>query len=78
MNRIAEIREAAGITQAALYRKLGWKQSRLANYEALLRQPSLEDARRIVKALNALGAKTNLDKVFPPKPIQQPTKAEAA
>ena len=34
MNRIAELREAAGITQAALHRKLNWKQSRLANYES--------------------------------------------
>lgn len=34
MNLIAEFREEAGITQAALHRKLNWKQSRLANYES--------------------------------------------
>lgn len=67
MNRIAEFREAAGITQAALYRKLNWKQSRLANYESGARPLKLDDARLIVKALNALGAKCTLDKVFPPK-----------
>ena len=66
MNRIAELREAAGITQAALHRKLNWKQSRLANYESGVRPLKLEDARKIVKALNQLGARCTLDKVFPP------------
>lgn len=70
MNRIAEIREAAGITQAALHRKLNWKQSRLANYESGVRPLKLEDARKIVKALNQLGARCTLDKVFPPVPEQ--------
>ena len=66
MNRIAELREAAGITQAALHRKLNWKQSRLANYESGARPLKLEDARLIVKALNQLGVRCTLDKVFPP------------
>ncbi|QJI21435.1 helix-turn-helix domain-containing protein [Pseudomonas [fluorescens] ATCC 17400] len=65
MNLIAEIREGAGITQAALHRKLNWKQSRLANYESGARPLKLEDARKIVQALNDLGAKCTLDRVFP-------------
>lgn len=65
MNRIREIREAAGIAQADLYRKLEWRQSRLANYEAEARKPGLDDARQIVAALNALGADCSLADVFP-------------
>ncbi|AZF05641.1 helix-turn-helix transcriptional regulator [Pseudomonas sp. R5-89-07] len=65
MNLIAEFREEAGITQAALHRKLNWKQSRLANYESGARPLKLEDARKIVQALNELGAKCTLDRVFP-------------
>lgn len=65
MNRIRETREAAGIAQADLYRKLGWRQSRLANYEAEARKPGLDDARQIVTALNELGATCSLADVFP-------------
>lgn len=65
MNRISEIREQAGISQAALHRKLGWRQSRLANYESGRRTPGLNEARDIVSALNALGAKCDLAQVFP-------------
>jgi len=65
MNLIAEFREEAGITQAALHRKLNWKQSRLANYESGARPLKLDDARKIVQALNELGAKCTLDRVFP-------------
>lgn len=65
MNRIRETREAAGIAQADLYRKLGWRQSRLANYEAEARKPGLDDARQIVAALNELGATCTLSDVFP-------------
>lgn len=71
MNRIREVREAAGITQAALYRKLNWKQPRLANYETGTRTPSLKDARAIVEALNALGVEGDLASVFPPEAPQQ-------
>jgi|PersoiStandDraft_1058852.scaffolds.fasta_scaffold327283_1 putative transcriptional regulator len=75
MNLIAEFREAAGITQAALHRKLDWKQSRLANYESGSRPLKLEDARKIVRALNELGAKCTLDRVFP---HESPAGAKAA
>ncbi|WP_065760250.1 helix-turn-helix domain-containing protein [Pseudomonas defluvii] len=65
MNRIRETREKAGIRQSALYRKLGWGQSRIANYESGERTPSLSDARLIVAALNELGASCDLALVFP-------------
>lgn len=52
MNLIAEFREEAGITQAALHRKLNWKQSRLANYESGARPLKLDDARKIVGKLH--------------------------
>lgn len=67
MNQVRMIRDRAGITQAALRRALGWNQSRLANYESGLRSPGLSEARRIVSALNSLGAKCVLDDAFPPE-----------
>jgi putative transcriptional regulator len=74
MNRIKEVREAAGIKQVSLYSKLKWPQSRLSNYENGLRTPSLNDAREIVGALNTLGVMCNLDEVFP-EPGQHPMSA---
>ncbi|MDX5298090.1 MAG: helix-turn-helix domain-containing protein [Gammaproteobacteria bacterium] len=68
MNKIRSIRESASISQAALYRKLGWSQARLANYEHGIRKAGLNEARQIVSALNALGAKCSLDEVFPAPP----------
>ncbi len=66
MNRIAEIRCKAEVTQDRLGAVLGWSQQRLSNYEAGVRVPSLADSRRIVTALNTLGATCTLDQVFPP------------
>lgn len=65
MNRIREVREAHGITQSVLHTKLGWKQSRLSNYETGVRSPGLDEARQIVTALQDLGAQCDLDDVFP-------------
>lgn len=65
MNRIREIRESAEISQAELYRRLGWRQSRLANYESCNRTPGLNEAREIVAALNSLGVSCTLSDVFP-------------
>ena len=65
MNLIKSVREAAGVKQVALYSELKWPQSRLSNYENEIRTPSLNDAREIVAALNALGAECTLDDVFP-------------
>lgn len=66
MNRIKAIREEANISQTDLYRHLGWRQSRLSNYEQGHRTPGLSEARRIVTALNDLGADCSLDDAFPP------------
>ncbi|HHJ1396800.1 TPA: helix-turn-helix transcriptional regulator [Pseudomonas aeruginosa] len=65
MNRIRELREGANVKQADLYRQLKWKQSRLANYERGARTPGLDEARRIVHALNALGVSCSMADVFP-------------
>lgn len=66
MNQIKEIREAAGISQAMLYRRLGWSQARMSNYEQGIRKAGLDEARLVVAALNEMGAKCTLDEVFPP------------
>ncbi|HDR0632278.1 helix-turn-helix transcriptional regulator [Pasteurella multocida] len=67
MNKIAQIRNKLGITQSQLAEKIGWGQPRIANYEAGIRMPSLAVAQEIVKALNAFGADTSIDDVFPAK-----------
>lgn len=65
MNQIAAIRDQADISQSQLVKELGWSQQRVSNYEAGTRTPGLAESRRIVAALNALGAKCTLDDVFP-------------
>lgn len=74
MNRIRETRERAKISQVSLRRHLGWKQSRLANYESGVRTPGLNEAREIIQALVALGADCNLDQVFPEPDASAPQK----
>lgn len=71
MNRIAEIRAEGNLSQAQLCSKLGWSQGRISNYESGARTPGLEDSRRIVEALNALGATCTLDDAFPPTELNQ-------
>lgn len=75
MNRISEIRRAAGISQLALVEQLRWSQGRVSNYESGRRVPGLAECRAIVRALNALGANCSLDDVFPPEPEQVPVAA---
>lgn len=65
MNRIADIRSGCDISQAQLAHKLDWSQGRISNYETGTRTPGLADSRRIVNALNDLGADCTLDDVFP-------------
>lgn len=65
MNRIAEVRKAVDKTQAQLANELGWRVSRIGNYEIGLRTPGLMECRAIVKALNNIGAKCSLEDVFP-------------
>lgn len=67
MNNIANERKKIGISQSVLADACGWSASRIGNYEAGIRSPDLESCRRLVKALNKLGCKTTLDKLFPPR-----------
>lgn len=67
MNRIAELRDKAGIKQRDLVAALGWTQARISNYEAGRRTAGLAECRAITAALNQLGAKCSLDEVFPPE-----------
>lgn len=70
MNLIAEQRNKISVSQAMLASKLGWSQSRIANYETLKRTPSLTASREIISALNELGCDCSLDEVFPPSEIK--------
>lgn len=71
MNRIADIRSQAEISQSRLIKELGWSQQRVSNYEAGTRTPGLAESRRIVAALNILGAQCTLDDVFPDPAAEQ-------
>ncbi|EKM5742841.1 helix-turn-helix transcriptional regulator [Enterobacter kobei] len=66
MNNISKERTALRLTQEALASDLGWRQSRISNYEIGTRKPSLTDCRRIVDSLNRFGGSCTLDSVFPP------------
>lgn len=65
MTTLKQIREKAGITQLALAKEVGLTQGAIAHYEIGRRTPGLSACRRIVAALNALGAECNLADVFP-------------
>lgn len=67
MNNISAVRKKVGLTQLQLADILGWKQSRIGNYEAGVRTPDLRSCRLIVMALNRQGAGCTLDSVFPPE-----------
>lgn len=67
MNRIAEVRKEIDRTQSQLAHELGWRVSRIGNYELGLRTPGLTECRAIVKALNHMGAACSLEDVFPPE-----------
>ncbi|HDC4620402.1 TPA: helix-turn-helix transcriptional regulator [Enterobacter asburiae] len=73
MNNISKERAALKLTQEALAADLGWRQSRLSNYEVGARNPKLGDCRKIVDALNRLGGQCTLDSVFPPVSGKQNT-----
>ncbi len=66
-NRIKRLRKAAGLSQAQLADACGWKsQSRVGNYEAGTREPTLADIATIASALSVkesdllIGLQTNL------------------
>ncbi|WP_439412950.1 helix-turn-helix transcriptional regulator [Enterobacter ludwigii] len=65
MNNIAQQRKAIGLTQAEFASALGWKPSRISNYELSIRKPGLEDCRLIIDGFIKLGADCSLDDIFP-------------
>lgn len=65
MNNLSIYRSQTGLSQAQFAKELNWWQSRIGNYEAGTRTPSLLAARKIVKKLNSLGVNCSLDDVFP-------------
>lgn len=67
MNGLRAVRTAAGIKQRELAERLGMTPGAIGHYEQGRRQLRLEDARRLVAALNALGAECTLEQVFPPE-----------
>lgn len=67
MNKISIVRKDICVTQQQLADVLGWKQSRIGNYESGIRTPDLRSCRQIINALNILGANCSLDSVFPPE-----------
>ncbi|MCX8967393.1 XRE family transcriptional regulator [Erwinia psidii] len=72
MNNIALQRKKLGLTQAQLASVVGWKPSRLSNYELSIRTPTLNDCRLIVTAFKSMGCNCTLDDVFPhPAPAQE-------
>lgn len=64
-NRIAHHRKRAGISQAQLSDAIGWRQSRISNYERGYRTPGIDDARAICEAFRVLGVDASLDDLFP-------------
>ena len=50
--RIKEARLAAGMSQEKLGEIIGWRQSRVGNYERGIREPRVDDLEKIARALN--------------------------
>lgn len=65
MRALRKIRKAAGITQQQLADQVGLTPAAIGHYETGRRQLGLADARRLVAALNALGATCTLEDAFP-------------
>ncbi|AFI45231.1 TPA: helix-turn-helix transcriptional regulator [Pasteurella multocida] len=65
MNNLQKYRKETGLSQAKFAKEMGWKQSRIGNYEARVRTPTLFNAKAIVRKLNELGVNCSLDDIFP-------------
>lgn len=52
MMNLKEIRKERGMTQQQLADSCGMKNTRIANYEAGIREPRLQDAQKIAVALS--------------------------
>lgn len=62
------MRGILNISQAQFAKACGFNSaSRISNYETEIRSPRISDARKIVEALNKLGAICTFDDIFPPK-----------
>ncbi len=66
LNRIAEFRKIARLSQGTLAARMQVTQGAISNYETGFRDPGLDECRAIVKALNADSHVCTLDEVFPP------------
>lgn len=71
MNALKATRKKVGVTQTQLAERVGLTQAAIGHYETGRRMPGLNECRRIVAALNELGAECNLAGVFP-EPAQAP------
>lgn len=65
MNRIAEFRKAANLTQSEVAKLINKTQGGVGHYESGLREPSISTAKNIVKVFNDHGVSCSLDDVFP-------------
>ena len=65
MNRLAEFRKAANLTQAEAASLVNKTQGAFGHYESGLRKPSLRTAQEIIKVLNKCGVACSIDDVFP-------------
>lgn len=66
MNKIAEYRKTAGLTQSEAAAAAGWShQTRWSSYETGARIPGVDEIRKILDVLNSHGASCTFDDVFP-------------
>ncbi|AWE99936.1 helix-turn-helix family protein [Pseudomonas aeruginosa] len=65
MSALKAIRKQAGVTQTQLAERVGLTQAAIGHYETGRRKPGLSECRRIVAALNDLGAECTLAEAFP-------------
>lgn len=78
MSALKAIRKQTGVTQTELAERVGLTQAAIGHYETGRRTPRLSECRKIVTALNELGANCNLSDVFPePSPDELPAQSVA-
>ncbi|WP_430302997.1 helix-turn-helix transcriptional regulator, partial [Pseudomonas aeruginosa] len=65
MSALKAIRKQAGVTPTQLAERVGLTQAAIGHYETGRRKPGLSECRRIVAALNDLGAECTLAEAFP-------------
>lgn len=65
MNRIAEYRKKAGLTQIAASECAGWGQSRWSGYETGDRTPNADDIKEILRVLRGSGQTIRFEDIFP-------------